>query len=108
MMHVILMYDISNDRTRNKVIIACEDYGLDRVQYSTFYGKLKRVHQRELMLRMKDLLDDQEEKAVVQLVTIGEDDWKKRIEVKLTVKSHQADERDSEPKAEGDDDDDNE
>ena len=41
-MHLILMYDISNDRIRTKVAIACEDYGLDRIQYSAFYGQLSR------------------------------------------------------------------
>jgi CRISPR-associated protein Cas2 len=83
MMHVLVMYDISNDRTRSKVIVACEDYGLDRVQFSAFYGKLARVHQRELMTRVNDLIKAQQERAVVQLVTIGEDDWKKRIEYKV-------------------------
>ncbi len=82
MMHVLVLYDITNDRTRNKVVIACEDYGLDRVQYSAFYGRLSRVHQRELMRRMQDLVSAQDEDAVVQLITVGEDDWKKRIEVR--------------------------
>lgn len=82
MMHVIVLYDITNDRTRNKIVIACEDYGLDRVQYSAFYGMLSRGHQRELMKRMGDLVQNQDEAALVQLITIGADDWKKRIEVR--------------------------
>lgn len=82
MMHVLVLYDITNDRTRNKIAIACEDYGLDRVQYSAFYGRLSRTHQRELMRRMQDLVNAQDEEAVVQLITVGEDDWKKRLEVR--------------------------
>lgn len=79
MMHLIVLYDISNDRIRNKVADACEDYGLDRIQFSAFYGRLNRTHQRELMTRIQMLLRD--ESGRVQLIPIAADDWEKRIEV---------------------------
>lgn len=79
MMHLLVLYDISNDRIRNKVADACEDYGLDRIQYSVFYGRLRRTHQEELMLRVRDLLADTD--GQIQLVPISSDDWDRRIEV---------------------------
>jgi len=42
MMHLMVLYDVSSDRIRTKIATACEDYGLDRVQYSAFYGRLSR------------------------------------------------------------------
>src|SRR5690606_20679629 len=58
MAHVLVMYDISNDRIRGKVADTCMDYGLDRIQFSAFYGQLGRNHREELMLRISTLLGD--------------------------------------------------
>jgi len=79
MMHLLVLYDIENDRVRGKVADACEDYGLDRIQLSVFYGRLSRTHQEELMLRLRDLLTAGT--GDIQLVPIASDDWEKRIEV---------------------------
>lgn len=78
-MHTLLLYDISNDRIRTKVACACEDYGLDRIQYSAFYGRLSRNHQEELMLYICDLLG--KEAGVVQLIPVSSRDWDKRMEI---------------------------
>jgi CRISPR-associated protein Cas2 len=78
-MHLIVIYDISNDRIRGKVADACQDYGLDRIQYSAFYGQLQRTHQEELMLRVAALL--KKEPGRIQLIPINEKDWQKRLEV---------------------------
>lgn len=78
-MRVLLMYDISEDNIRNKVMIACEDYGLDRLQYSTFSGELSRNHQEELMLLVESALENTPGR--VQLVPVGAAEWNKRIEV---------------------------
>jgi len=56
MTHLLVLYDISDDRLRTKVADACLDYGLERVQYSAFVGELGRVHQRELEVRMRELV----------------------------------------------------
>ena len=79
MMHLLVLYDVSNDRTRTKIATTCEDYGLDRIQYSAFSGRLNRNLQEELMLRISDLLADQPGR--VQLVPVSSDDWRRRIEV---------------------------
>lgn len=79
MAYLLVIYDISNDRIRDKVANACQDYGLDRIQYSAFMGQLKRTHQEELMLRVKDLLGDEE--GCVQLIPISTVNWGERLEV---------------------------
>lgn len=78
-MHVLIIYDITSDRIRNKIVTACEDYGLDRVQYSAFYGLLGRNYQEELMLRIAALLG--QEPGRVQLIAINTQDWERRLEV---------------------------
>jgi CRISPR-associated protein Cas2 len=79
MQRVILVYDIVEDRTRAKVADVCLDYGLDRVQFSTFCGKLSRNHQDAMMLRIEELLGDGN--GNIQLIPISENDWNKRLEV---------------------------
>ena len=79
MMHVLLVYDITSDRVRAKVADACLDYGLDRIQYSAFAGRLSSNHQRELMRRIRALLDDGDNK--ITLIPICDADWKKRQEI---------------------------
>lgn len=78
-MHLLLLYDIGHDGTRAKVADACMDYGLDRVQYSAFVGRLSRNHQEELMLRVAALLG--KKPGRVQLIPVSADDWGNRIEV---------------------------
>jgi CRISPR-associated protein Cas2 len=79
MQRLILVYDIVDDKARTKIADACLDYGLDRVQYSVFTGKLSRNHQEELMLRIDELL--LETCANVKLIPICETDWNKMLEV---------------------------
>ena len=47
-MQCLLIYDIPDDRLRQRVADACLDYGLRRIQYSAFGGDLSRTHQRAL------------------------------------------------------------
>ncbi len=78
-MHVLVMYDIVNDRIRTKIACLCEDYGLDRIQYSSFYGRLNRHLQESLMLEVRQLLG--KSAGIIQLIPIASRDWDKRIEV---------------------------
>ncbi|GIK29994.1 MAG: CRISPR-associated endonuclease Cas2 [Chloroflexi bacterium] len=73
----LVMYDIEDDKARTKIADACLDYGLDRVQFSAFIGQLSRNHQQELMMRIEQILDDR--KGRVQLISIGQQEWKNRI-----------------------------
>ncbi len=79
-MHVLLIYDITHDRTRTKVARICEDYGLDRVQFSAFGGRLSKQHQRELMARVKRLM--RRKSGIVTLYPIGQEAWEAQIEVR--------------------------
>jgi CRISPR-associated protein Cas2 len=49
---VLVLYDISDDRTRTRVSDACKDYGLDRIQFSAYSGKLTRAAREELEMRL--------------------------------------------------------
>ena len=79
MNRVFLVYDITNDRARTKIADACQDYGLDRVQFSAFSGKLSRNRQEELMLSIGDILG--ESTGNIKLIPICEPDWEKRLEI---------------------------
>jgi CRISPR-associated protein Cas2 len=59
-MKVFLIYDIQDDKARGKVADLCKDYGLRRVQFSTFFGDLSRNRQEELMLRVRRLVEPTE------------------------------------------------
>ena len=78
-MHVLVVYDISHDATRTKVADICADYGLDRIQYSAFLGDLRRVHQEELMAKIRKRLGRRQGK--ISLYAICERDWNARIEI---------------------------
>jgi CRISPR-associated protein Cas2 len=55
-MNILLIYDITEDRLRTKVADMCKDYGLARVQYSSFFGQISRNLCEELAKRLKDYL----------------------------------------------------
>ncbi|MGH2391798.1 MAG: CRISPR-associated endonuclease Cas2 [Chloroflexota bacterium] len=67
-----MIYDIQDDKARGKVADACKDYGLRRVQFSTFFGDLSRNRQEELILKVRRLVDPAE--AYVLLLPVCERD----------------------------------
>ena len=76
-MHCLLIYDIPDDKERTKIADACLDYGLDRIQYSAFYGDISRNYQEELFLKLKDILG--QKPGNIQLIPICAADWKSRL-----------------------------
>jgi CRISPR-associated protein Cas2 len=76
---VLVIYDIPNDRLRGRVADLCLDYGMDRIQYSAFLGRLRRTHQEELMLRIKKQLGKQA--GDVRLLPVCDRDWEARLEL---------------------------
>lgn len=76
MAHVLVLYDIADDKLRGKVADACLDYGLERVQFSAFVGELGRVHQRELELRMRELVGRRA--AKIRLIPLDELTWSRQ------------------------------
>lgn len=75
-MQTLVIYDIPDDRTRQRVADICLDYGLLRIQYSAFMGDLSRTHQEELLLQIKQRLGRKE--ANVQLFPLDADTWARR------------------------------
>ncbi len=78
-MQTLVVYDIPNDRARGKIADVCQDYGLDRIQYSAFLGKLQRTHQEELLKKIASKLGKRPGK--VHLFAICERDWQLKLEI---------------------------
>ena len=64
----VVLYDIPDDRARNRISEACLDYGLERIQFSAFQGKLSRNKREELFLRLQTILEEKPGKILVQPV----------------------------------------
>ncbi len=54
---VWVVYDISDDKIRNKVVRICKDKGLYRVQKSAFLGTINRNQLDELSIFCEDVID---------------------------------------------------
>ena len=78
-MQIVVVYDIPSDRIRTKIADICADYGLERIQYSAFSGDLRRVHQEEMIAKMRKRLGKHAGK--IQLFPCCEKDWNARLEV---------------------------
>jgi CRISPR-associated protein Cas2 len=52
----LVIYDIENDRARNRISEACKDYGLRRVQKSAFRGDLNTNRREMLYQRLQQTL----------------------------------------------------
>ena len=72
---VWLIYDISNDRVRNRVAKACKAKGLERVQKSAFLGKLPMHGIDELELQCKEMIDETQDS--VYIFPLCSDDFRK-------------------------------
>lgn len=78
-MYTLLIYDISNDRIRKKIAEKCKDYGLHRVQWSAFRGKLNHNRREELMLKLGKILGDKE--GNIRLYPICSKDFRQMKEI---------------------------
>ena len=82
----LIIYDITNDRLRNRIADTLKDYGLDRIQYSAFLGFLKRFELNSLIADLKKLLSEipfTEDERVrnIQIYPIPEISRRGRIEI---------------------------
>ena len=78
-MMCLLVYDITDDRARSKVADDCLDYGMERIQFSAFWGNLSRTYQEELIRKVKKRLGKKPGK--IQLFPVCEKDVRQRLEV---------------------------
>lgn len=74
-MLVWVLYDIADDRKRNKIAKACKDIGLYRVQKSAFLGTLNKNQIDELKIICEDIIDDEVDS--VYIFPMCEEDFKK-------------------------------
>lgn len=74
-MLVWVVYDIVENRIRNKVAKICKNYGLYRVQKSAFLGDLNKNEIDELVLQCKELAD--REKDSVYVFPMCDEDFRK-------------------------------
>lgn len=51
-MQCLVIYDIPNDAVRTRLAEICLDYGLQRIQYSSFLGELSYSRQTELLAKL--------------------------------------------------------
>lgn len=59
-MQTLVLYDVEDDRARTRVSDACRDFGLQRIQYSCFRGRLSRNKREELQERLREIQRDWE------------------------------------------------
>jgi len=60
-----VLYDIKNDKSRTKVSDACEQSGLQRVQYSVFLGTLDENAKDTLELRIEELINEEHDSVYI-------------------------------------------
>ncbi|MGG7163513.1 CRISPR-associated endonuclease Cas2 [Clostridium ihumii] len=60
-----VMYDISNDKNRRKVVKACKDKGLNRVQKSIFLGTLNKNQKDELKILIEMNMEDDKDSIYI-------------------------------------------
>jgi hypothetical protein len=51
----LVIYDVEDDWARTRVSEACKDFGLERIQYSCFRGKLSQNKREELYERLRKI-----------------------------------------------------
>jgi CRISPR-associated protein Cas2 len=71
---LVLIYDIEDDAVRTRTSEIWLNYGLERIQFSAFFGRLNRNRRQELALRIQREVEG--ESARVRIYPICEDDLK--------------------------------
>jgi len=74
---VWVIYDITKNKIRRKVIKATEEAGLYRVQKSVFLGATNRTQLDEMIMKVKDLIEVETDS--VYIFPMCEPDFKKVI-----------------------------
>ncbi len=64
-MLVWLIYDISKDKVRNKIVKLSQEYGLYRVQKSVFLGTIEKNRLDEIVLQSEKLIDEKTDSVYI-------------------------------------------
>ncbi|MCS7365010.1 MAG: CRISPR-associated endonuclease Cas2 [archaeon GB-1867-035] len=75
-MHTLVIYDITDDKIRDRIATACKEAGLTRIQKSAFLGKLNSQQRKNLKNRLKRILG--KNKGNIQIFIICDADIKLR------------------------------
>lgn len=59
-MQTLVIYDVPDDKVRNKIADVCLDYALERIQYSAFIGDMNSNRCEELLKKIKRHLGTKE------------------------------------------------
>ncbi|MFN3284343.1 MAG: CRISPR-associated endonuclease Cas2 [Pseudothermotoga sp.] len=59
-MNCIVIYDITEDKLRSKIADVCLDFGLERIQYSAFFGRLSHNQKETLFKKVKRLMGNKQ------------------------------------------------
>lgn len=70
-----VVYDIVDDKKRDRIAKTCKGYGLYRVQKSVFLGTLNKNQIDELAIQCEDIINTDEDSVYV--FPMCEDDFKK-------------------------------
>ena len=81
-MRCLLLYDIVDDNKRQKIADVCLDYGLDRVQYSVFFGNISRNLQEEMFQQVQRILGKGDGRLL--LIPINQTNWQERLSYERT------------------------
>ncbi len=64
-MIIWVLYDIQNNKVRNKIAKICKRYGLYRVQKSVFLGNIEDVQKKSLALEIEELIDTENDSVYI-------------------------------------------
>lgn len=78
-MTTLVLYDIPADSVRRRITQVLKDYGLKRVQFSAFFGRLSSNRQQEMMLALTKLLEHEE--GNIQIYPISDKDLALMVEI---------------------------
>ncbi len=81
----LVIYDCEDDRVRTQVSECCLDYGLARIQYSAFRGKLSRSMREELFLKLCELGRDTPYRILVQPICEADESLCRKKENKVNL-----------------------
>lgn len=60
-----VLYDIEDDKIRNKIAKLCKQTGLYRVQFSVFLGTLDKNQKDTLELQIEELIDKEKDSVYI-------------------------------------------
>ena len=71
-MHVLIIYDIRDDKLRTKISDTLKDWGLERIQYSVFIGVLTAGERKMLEASLNQLLKTKGQKDSIVTISMCE------------------------------------